>query len=78
MREKEKMLVTSIFSLSHSIKEKNCHFINILSIVWQFFQFGHIQNFDFWKKVKHYLAVTMKFVFGRIGNIADKGGDGSY
>ena len=53
--EKEKMLVTSIFSFSHSvfysIKEINHHFSNIQFVVCKCFHFGHIQNSVLWERV---------------------------
>ena len=52
MWEKEKMLVTSIFSISHSvfysIKDSNHHFSNIYFVICKCFQFGHVQNFFIW------------------------------
>ena len=54
--EKEKMLVTSIFSFSHSVfysvKEINHHFSNIQIVVCKCFQFGHVQNSVVWERVK--------------------------
>ena len=50
--EKEKMLVTSIFSFSHnvfySVKERNSYFSNLYFVVCKCFQFGYIQTFVFW------------------------------
>ena len=47
--EKEKFLVTSIFSFSHSvfytIKERNHHFSNIKFVILKCFHFGLVQKF---------------------------------
>ena len=47
--EKEKMLVTSIFSFFHNVfyplKERNHHFSDIKFVVCNCFQFGQGQNF---------------------------------
>ena len=54
MREKEKMLVTSIFSFYYSvfyyIKERNLHFSNVEFVFYncKCFQIGHVQNFVVW------------------------------
>ena len=49
--EKEKMLVTSIFSFFHSvfypIKDRNHHLSYVYFVVCKCFQFGHIQNVSF-------------------------------
>ena len=54
--EKEKMLVTSIFSCSHSvfysIQEINHHFSNIHLVVCKCFQFGLVQISVGWEWVK--------------------------
>ena len=54
--EKEKKLVTSIFSFSHgvfySIKEINHHLSNTEFVVCKCFQFGNVQNSVVWEKVK--------------------------
>ena len=54
--EKEKMLVTSIFSFSHSvfysIRKINHHFSNIQLVVCKCFQFGHVRNSVVWERVK--------------------------
>ena len=64
--EKEKMLVTSIFSFSHSvsnsIKEINNHFTSIQFVVCKCFKFGHVQNSVVWERVKLLLRRTEKFV----------------
>ena len=61
--EKEKMLVTSIFSFSHSvfysIKEINPHFSNIQFVVCKCFQFSHVQNSVVWERVKLHLLTAL-------------------
>ena len=56
--EKEKMLVTSIFSLSHydfySIKDRSYHLCYLYFVVWKCFQFGQGQIFVIWEWVKHF------------------------
>ena len=53
--EKEKMLVTSIFSFSlnvfYPIKDRNKHLSYIYFVIWKCFQFVHIQNFVVWLRV---------------------------
>ena len=53
--EKEKMLVTSIFSFSHHvfypIKDRNHHICYIYFVVCKYFQFGQAQIFVVWEWV---------------------------
>ena len=53
--EKEKMLVTSIFSFSHNLfyptKDRNRHFSNTAFVVCKCFQFGQSQNFVVFKSI---------------------------
>ena len=50
--EKEKMLVTSIFSFSQNVfypVKDRYHYLNYINfVVCKCFQFGHIQNFVVW------------------------------
>ena len=56
--EKEKMLVTSIFSFSHNvffpIKDKNHHLEYIYFVVCKYFEFAPV--YDFCHSVKNFLA----------------------
>ena len=65
--EKEKMLVTSIFSFSHSvfysIRKINHHFSNIQLVVCKCFQFGHVRNSVVWERVK--FGSVYNFLFGK-------------
>ena len=55
--EKEKLLVTSNFSFSHSIsypfQELSAIFIKFKTVVSKLFQFGRVQNLSFGKELKH-------------------------
>ena len=67
--EKEKMLVTSIFSFFHnvfySIKDRNHYHSNITLnfVVCKCFQFGKCPNFVVWERVSGYSRVYFKFDF---------------
>ena len=65
--EKEKMLVTSIFSFSHivfySIKDRNPHFRNIQFVVCMCFQFGLIQDFVVWERVTAKYCTNVSKIF---------------
>ena len=62
MWEKEKMLVTRIFSYSHNvfypIKDKNLHFSNFQFVVCKCFEFGSVK-----KKKSVWLRVYYRFFF---------------
>ena len=66
------MLVTSIFSFSHSVfysvRERNRHFSNVQFVVCKCFQYGHVQNFLVWQGLKDhkFLTVLMKKAFENI------------
>ena len=56
--EKEKLLVTSNFSLSHSVfytfRKLFVIFIKSEIVIWKHFQFGSVQNLSFGKGLKRY------------------------
>ena len=60
--EKEKLLVTSNFSFSHSVfirfGEHSAIFIKFKIVVCKFFQFGRVQNLLFGKGLRHYTSLT--------------------
>ena len=60
LREKEKLLVTSNFSFSHSVfyrfGELCVIFIKFEIVVCQLFQFGKVQKFVVWERVKNILV----------------------
>ena len=57
LREKEKLLVTSNFSFSHSVfypfRELSAIFIKIKIVVCKLFQFGRVYNVSFGKGLNH-------------------------
>ena len=58
--EKEKLLVTSNFSFSHSVfypfKELSANFIKLKIVICKLFQFGSVRNLLFGKGLKYVLA----------------------
>ena len=65
--ETVKMLVTSIFSFSYNvfypIKDRNHHFSYIYCVVCKCFQFGHVQNFVVWYRVKKKDCILSQLFF---------------
>ena len=58
LREKEKLLVTSNFSFSHSVlhpfRELSAIFVKLKIVVYKLFQFGRVQNLLFGKGLTLY------------------------
>ena len=67
--EKEKMLVTSIFSFSHnifySITDRNYHLCYIYFVVYKCLQFEHGQIFVVWEWVKLFSFFYSVFFFSK-------------
>ena len=65
LREKEKLLVTSNFSFSHSvfypIGELSAIFIKVEIVICKLFQFGRVQNLSFGKELK--LLLISQFIY---------------
>ena len=61
--EKEKLLVTSNFSFSHSVfypfEEVSAIFIKFVIVVCKVFQFGQVNNFSFGKGLTNFSFVTL-------------------
>ena len=75
--EKEKMLVTSIFTfyqhVFNPIKDINHHFSKLYFVICKCFQFGPVLNFVIWKRVKHHtISHLLKlFLYTQEETVAD-------
>ena len=73
LRKKEKLLVMSNFSFSHSVfypfEKLSAIFIQFEIVVCKLFQFGRVYNFVVWERVKKYKFVCFMDTFCKIYGI---------
>ena len=78
--KKEKLLITSNFSFSHSVFylviEPSAIFIKFIIVIWKLFDLGTDYNLSFGKGLN--VAQMVEFVYDRVQNIAVKEENAGY